>query len=225
MENNSTDIKKGSLENIVIELGAPILIEPSGLGEKIKTFFLGMEKKSYLITALSPLLGEDKLIYDYLYKGNRTKIFYTKEGIVNGFVSQVIAYTTSPFRHIYFTYPTDAEICNLRQSERTDCHLPAAIDCDGSQIRGMIVNLSGGGCAMCIDWDDQLADAGIVEGASFVVKFHLSKESQDRTVTCKIMNMRKRKDLALLGMKFEVIDDQTTKWISDFINHVQRYKI
>ncbi len=225
MNKPSSGIKKGDLENIVLELGSPVLIEPSGLGDKIKTYFLGMEKKSYLILALSPLLGEDKVIYDYLYKGNRTKIFYTKEGVINGFVSQVIAYTTSPFRHIYFTYPTDAEICNLRGSERTDCHLPAAIKCEGRQVRGMIVNLSGGGCAMCIDWSEDLDDAGLVEGAEFEVKFHLSKESQDHSATCKIMNMRKRKDLALLGMKFEIIDDQTSKWISDFISHVLRYKI
>jgi len=220
-----TQIQRIDVDSFAIPIGSRIIIEPDGFGEKLKTYFIGMERRSYFIVSLAPVVGEDKLAYDYLYKGNRTKIFYTQDGIINGFISEVLLYTTSPFRHIYFTYPTDAEICNLRHAKRTDCHLPSMVSVNGNEYPGMILNISSSGCGLCLRLKDDNMARALEVGAEVVVRFYLVKSMREFSVRCELKNKRVTGKRIVLGMSFAEIDETTQKRVNEFIGWVTSYKI
>lgn len=233
MSKEQSQIQRVDVDALSIPIGSRVVIEPEGLGEKVKTRFIGMERKSYFIVSLAPVVGEDKLAYDYLYKGNPTKIFYTQEGIINGFMSRVILYTTSPFKHLYLEYPTDAEICNLRQSQRTDCHLPSKLTLNGFELPGMICNISATGCGVSVRAQKpklpKLTELPELEnklqpGAQLQLRFYLTQNIRECNVTCELKNKRKAKNMLLLGMSFADLDQNTQKRVSEFIDWVSSYR-
>lgn len=221
---DSSQIQRIDVDNFSIPIGSRVIIEPEGYGDKIKTYFIGMERKSYFIVSLAPVVGEDKRVYDFLYKDNRTKIFYTMEGVINGFISKVLSYTTSPFRHIYFTYPTDAEICNLRHAQRTECHLPCVINANGQDLPGMILNISATGCGICLRSNVPGVIDKLETESEFLLRFYLVKNMREFSVKCVLKNKRRTGQRTTLGMSFSDIDENTQKRINEFIAWVTSYK-
>lgn len=222
---NDAQIRRVDVDTFSIPIGSRVIIEPAGLGGKIKTYFIGMERKSYFIVSLAPVIGEDKLAYNYLYKGNKTKIFFTQEGVINGFMAKVILYTTSPFRHIYFTYPTDAEICNLRKATRTDCHLPARIPIGGKERTCMIGNISTSGCGITLRNISSDILELIPKDKPVPIRFYLVKSTEELTAMCEVKNLRREKDGATLGLKFCNLDEHVSKRITEFITWVLNYRL
>ncbi len=225
MHLEASRIQRADVDNFAIPIGSRVIIEPSGLGDKLKTFFIGMERKSYFIVALAARLGLDKMVFDYLYRGNKAKIFYTQDGVINGFMSQVLSYTTSPFRHIYFTYPTAAEICNLRQASRTDCHLPAKLGMGNLHCSGMISNISTTGCGVTVVLPSPEVAEGIAVGSSVTLRFHLVQAMHEFTVPCELKNKRLCGDKLILGMSFSQLEENTRKRVAEFIAWVTEYRL
>lgn len=225
MQVAQSQIKRVDVDSFMIPIGSRVIIEPSGLGGKVKTYFIGMERKSYFIVSLAPVIGEDKLAYDFLYKGNKTKVFYTQDGVINGFMSRVLLYTTSPFRHIYFTYPTDAEICNLRQTPRTECHLPCKVQVGDLKLGGMIVNISSGGCGVCLRMPKKEMFEQLQMDSSAGVRFFLVKSMREFTALCEVKNKRLVGDKLTLGMSFKKMDENTLDRVNEFIAWVLSYRI
>ncbi len=217
-------IKKGDASHFSIPIGSPVIIEPHGLGEKIRTYFIGMEKKSYIIVSLTSFVGDNRLVFDYLYKGNRTKLFYTQEGVVNGFIAKVLLYTTSPFRHIYFNYPTDAEFCNLRKSTRTDCHLPAVIEMNGSASKAMVVNISDSGCALSVK-TQHFAGSQLNAGDIFTLRFFLTQAMEEFRTVSEVKNIRQAEGKIQLGLMFHDLSEKQSRRIQEFIDYVISYKM
>ena len=224
MQVGTAQIQRVDVDNFNIPIGSRVIIEPLGLGEKVKTHFIGMERKNYFIVSLAPFIGEEKPRYDFLYKGNRTKIFYTQDGVINGFIAKVMLYTTSPFRHIYFSYPTDAEICNLRQAQRTDCHLPCRIAMGDLELSGMMTNISVTGCAVSIRDPGEDACRAVAMQSMVGVRFYLLQNMREFVVPCEVKNKRLTGNMLTLGMCFENIDPLTGKRIAEFINWVLSFK-
>lgn len=217
-------IQQVDVDCFSIPIGSRVIIEPSGVDGKIRTFFIGMERKSYFIVSLAPMMGAEKRIYDFLYKGNRTKIFYTSDGVINGFIAKILLYTTSPFRHIYFTYPTDAEICNLRKSPRTDCHLPTKLSVGDMHFSGMMQNISSSGCGVCIQAPHPELAEDIQKNALASLRFYLVKNMKEFFVQCRVMNLRKQGNKLILGLSFLEMEESLQRRVNEFINWVLTYR-
>lgn len=218
-------IRRSDQLEVKLDLGMPVMIEPQGYEDKMRTYFIGMERKSYLIFALSPVINDQRRLFEYLYKGNRTKVFYTHEGVVNGVVSQIIMYTTAPFRHLYLTYPTDAEFCNLRGDSRTDSHVPCMLEGRVGAGPGMIVNISKGGCAISVDNARYPGSRHIEKGDILEVRFHLVHGGKECNTKLQVMNHRSRDKKSLLGCRFVNMDPALAKYVGEFIDYVLSYKI
>ncbi len=225
MADVTQNIQQVDVDTFSIPIGSAVIIEPSGLKDKIKTYFIGMERKSYFIVSLAPVIGVEKQIYDFLYKGNRTKIFYTSDGVINGFIAKVLLYTTSPFRHIYFTYPTDAEICNLRKAPRTECHLPGRVSLGNSHFACMIANISSTGCGACIHGIHPELAEDFKKGSTVRIRFYLVKSMKEFTTQCKVMNVRSQGNKLILGMSYLELDESLQQRVNSFINWVLSYKV
>ncbi len=225
MSMEQPQIRRIDVDALSIPIGSRVVIEPDGLGEKVTTRFIGMERRSYFIVSLAPVVGEDKLAYGFLYKGNRTKIFYTQEGVINGFMSRVILYTTSPFKHLYLEYPTDAEICNLRRSRRTECHLPSKLSMNGFELQGMVSNISATGCGVNLRPQQQDMAAKLQLGDHLRLRFYLTHNMREFNVLCELKNKRQTRDKLALGLSFANLDETTQKRVTDFIDWVTSYKI
>ncbi len=218
-------IQQVDVDTFSIPIGSRVIIEPSGMDAKIRTFFIGMERKSYFIVSLAPVVGVEKRVYDFLYKGNRTKIFYTCDGVINGFIAKILLYTTSPFRHIYFTYPTDAEICNLRKSPRTDCHLPTKLSVGDMHFSGMMLNISASGCGICVLAPHPDLSEDIQKGAMASMRFFLVKNMKEFSVQCRIMNIRRQGIKLVIGLSFLEMEPALQKRVNEFIDWVLSYRV
>lgn len=221
MEEGKREILSVGGESFSLRVGKSLFLEPDGLGEKLRTHFIGMERGAYLIVALNQLGAFADVVFEHLYPGNVVRLFYTEAGEVKGYLCHVLSYTTSPYRHLYLSYPEEGEVCVLRGTERTECHLPAWIGANGSESPGMIANISRGGCGMCVQEGEGLE--GLAPESPARVRFSFFSSRVEYEVASVVRNVRPLAGRVMLGLAFEGLDDDLGAKVTDFIHYVRRH--
>ena len=204
--------------------GDRIYLKPAGLDYRLPTHFIGMERRSYLIVRLSPLGVDAHNVYPFLYQGNTAKLFFTSEGVLQGYLSNILAYNVSPYRHIYISYPQEGEFFTLREYDRFDCHLPASLDWYGAQLQGMLVDLSHSGCRVCLDAPPEgIKDIGGYRGKA-TLTFSLLTADKHNVLECEIKNATIAKDKLVLGLAFGSVDKKERGRIEEFLHFLGLYR-
>ena len=207
------------------EVGDRMLIQPEGLGEKLGTYFIGMEPGRYVVTSLAPLVRDIGQLSRHLERGRRARLFYTGSGVVRGFLVQMLGFTTAPFRHLYLTYPEKHEAFNLRKHDRVECHLPAMLGDNGTRIRGMITNISVGGCALAAEPENAATAHLLEQDARTEVRFQCSTSRELTRVRCAIAQVRDEGGLCNVALRFEDMDEDAREALEYFVHFVAEYRI
>lgn len=202
--------------------GASVQIEPAGLGYKLQSYFIGMVKYKYIIVRLSPLGLDWKNVYATLYRDNETKLFYTREGVLHGYMSKVLSYITTPHRHVYLTYPHEAELFTLRGHTRHQCHVPARVRLDDLELSGMALNFSTGGCCVCVSVPEERREDIGVDKLIHVGCSLVSAQGVSHSV-CRVRNVREARGKLVLGLSFEEISESSMNRVEAFLEHLGRY--
>jgi hypothetical protein len=203
--------------------GMPIFLEPGGIGERVKTRYIGALSGRYIIVTLPQRIA-DKYIKEHLQPGNRVKIIYTVEGNMYGFQVEVICTTLTPFRQIYLKFPDFIESYNLRKFDRAECHLPALVDFAGEYIRGLIVDISAGGMRLTINLDDIGYEPEIKSGDIIDIDFTLPTQQSSSRVLTEVKNVRTVDNRMRLGLSMLEINEELEVAISDFVQELLLYR-
>lgn len=206
-------------------IGSPVLIQPAGFEGKLKTIFVGMDTGQYIIASLTPFINDIENISKYLERGRKTRIFYTRNGVVSGYRVQIQGYTTSPQRHLYLTYPHKAESYNLRGHDRIVCHLPAVIIGLGISAKCLVQNLSTGGCGICLDPSDKDQLNNIDQSDYLELRLQLTTMTGKIATTCQLMGLRETDGLDIARLRFIDIPDQAVTEIKHFISFVVDHRV
>ncbi|MEF2145040.1 MAG: PilZ domain-containing protein [Desulfovibrionaceae bacterium] len=204
--------------------GSTILLRPEGFDGEFKTYFIGMEPGQYVICSLGAMMCSVENISNVLSKNKRTKLFYVRQGVVKGFLVHILSYKTTPFRHLYVSYPKISQTFNLRTSDRVDCHLPAKISCDESKGQGMLTNISSGGCRLSML--SRNGEAGwLKEGERYNLSFQLNTQAKPLNCACILAKLMPREAVLHLGLSFEDMVERKQALVNDFITFVSEYRI
>jgi c-di-GMP-binding flagellar brake protein YcgR len=123
-----------------------------------------MDAGAYLI--LQPQ-NPAKLI-DQVFKGKEVVVRYLSDGAVFGFESKVIDFMVQPARLLFLTYPSKVQYCEIREHKRYDCLYDAQLVLAGAPRRGVVANISMGGCQFITEDldEEQTAHIKIEDGVT-----------------------------------------------------------
>lgn len=217
----NVDRREGSALGVVI--GTRMLIEPAGMGDRFKSEFVGMVRGGFIIVRVPRIPG----INEFLYVEKKITVRYVHEGNVYGFESEVLWNQTSPFRLLFLRYPETVEILNLRRCQRVDCYLPVKIgmgeeDGQYTELEGMMLNLSCGGCQLVLD-----ATSGglptIAVDTELVVQFRMFGSDKLVRIKGQAKNINVNKQRMYLGLMYSDLSDDVRDGIDNYVNNVAEY--
>lgn len=208
---------------IPLDPGDPVLIAPQGSDNRLKTYYIGHEVGRFLILALAPLTRDGAFFKNFLQRGRRTRIFHTCQGVVHGYASRVLGYTTSPYRHLHLAYPDESEFANLRREDRVDCHIPASVEYGRGLALGMVVDINRRGAAVSLCGEEQQYVEGVGQGQELFLRFYLRHDQDMVRVPCLLKRASKVPDKTLLALVFSDLPQQVRERIDEFIQTVTAY--
>ena len=196
-----------------IGIGTRMQFQLGEKGQEFKAagFLAGMISDEYLMIRvpaipgiLSRLNENDLIVVRYVYAGN-----------VYGFNSTISNYIQKPALIVFLPYPAAVEIVNLRKAQRVECLFPATVKTDKGDYKAVIVDISQGGCRICLDHgasQSSLFDIDQTIGLSF----HLPGMAEEQVIESRIRVLKKDAQLSEMGIKFNEED-------KDVLNNVKQY--
>ena len=127
---------------ITADVGDELLIQIEGTKIRFKSNLVGVERDAYLIVKTPNMPG----IGNKITAGDTVIVRYLSEGSVFGFESVIEGSIVRPARLIFIKYPKFVECKSIRRFKRISCNIPATGDINGAEFKGMIVDISKGGC-------------------------------------------------------------------------------
>jgi hypothetical protein len=207
------------------EAGCAMLLLPSGCEERLRTSLVGLERGRYLVLSLAPLLRGGADPARLFVRGRRTRLFFRKEGVVQGYVVQVQGFTTSPFKHLYLTYPEEGESYNLRLHERVETHLLGMVRTEGVSAKCMVVDLSEGGCGLVADPEHQDRFLSMAEGEDVLLRFQLNTLDRICEISSRLIGLRSEEGRTMAALRFTYMDERTGRDIAKFIRFVCEHRV
>ena len=211
LEKASEAVVGGRALNIGIGTRMQFQLGEKGQEFKAAGFLAGMISDEYLMIRVPAIPG----ILSRLNEGDPIVVRYVYAGNVYGFNSTILNYVQKPALIVFLAYPAAVETVNLRKAQRVECLFPATVKTDRNDYKAVIVDISQGGCRVCLDH-------GASESSSFDIdqtiglSFHLAGVVEEQVIKGKIRLLKKDAQLSEMGIQF----DQKNKAV---LNNVKQY--
>lgn len=191
-------IVEGRTLNIGIGTRIQFQFGKKGQEFKVAGVMVGMVPDEFLIIRvpaipgiLSRLNEEISIVARYVYAGN-----------VYGFSSTMLTCIHRPALLVFLAYPATVETINLRKNERIECRFPVMLKTDPGGYKAVIVDISLGGCRICID-NEATEPSSFDVDQMIGLSFHLAGIAEEQTINGRVKNIRKDGQLSELGIQFD----------------------
>lgn len=213
---------------IDLNVGTPLVLEIKKDLNRIKSSYIGMEYKKYVIIKIDKSHAVEHL-HKLLFKGHPVKIRYIDKGKVYGFVSAIFYIIYNPDKLIFITYPDNIEEQNVRAQKRVECFFPARVSFKEAEYEGVVVDISKNGCRFTTSADDAsdnlfpekpLNDftsmcSSFPEGINLKLKLPGSKRKIN--IVCKQRSLSKDNNCASLGLEFISLTEKDSILFYDYL--------
>ncbi|THB68446.1 MAG: flagellar brake protein [Desulfovibrio sp.] len=216
---NAVEFKKS--DELNLELGANVLVEPyGGAGLQFRTEFVGMFKGRYVAVRL-PVTRK---ILDALPSNRLVNLrFLQTGGVVCGFQAEVAHIMVRPFPILFVDYPESIEVFHLRKHDRVMCYLPVALFMDGEEVKGVITDISTGGCRVFLD-DGAVSGLPKTEkDAELSCLFTLSDSNMEVLVNGVIRTVEDQKQGVVLGLGFIEPTEEVVEAVGQYVAVVKEH--
>ncbi len=206
-----------------IEVGGKLMMDLTGIPDKLHSFFVGYVKKRVVITMvpLVPDVNRSTLL-ENLYRGNSVTVRFIRQGTVLGFSTTVAHVTFTPIPLLFLEYPNTIESYNLRKDNRLVCLFPVTVVLNGREQSGALSDISKSGGSIVIPIkDDQPGDFSIDDVIHF--RCPLLFGDPQAEVPGKIKRVHKNGTKVELGLKFNNIGDDLSRRISEYIEQTRYF--
>lgn len=139
-------------EKLAVALGSELNMQIIGMEEKFKSILIGIEAPSYLMVRMqiptkfrSQIDKGTSFIVRYIYLGN-----------VYGFRTKSLGSVEKPYKITFLNYPDKIENLNIRKAQRVSCFIPATLEINKRELRGLILEISKSGTRFKITTDIDL---------------------------------------------------------------------
>ena len=207
------------------EIGDKVLLNPAGKEDKFTTYFIGMERGRYVVTSLGFFAREIERMSKVLPKGCKARLFNVHRGVMHGYMVQILGYATTPYQHLYLSYPDHNVTHNLRQFDRVDCHLPGQLGAGRGALRGMVDNISQGGCRLQTAPEEEAKVKALERDAPYTLHFQLNTEPEPCRAKCTMVKVDEMPGgYSQVGLRFDEMINDTERRLQSFIDFVIRFR-
>jgi c-di-GMP-binding flagellar brake protein YcgR len=206
----------GKSADLRIELGTALQVQFVGSEDTVRGTLVGLDKGFYLIVRVPSIPG----IWTRVHKEDQVVIRYLYRGTVYGFRSTLLNVVKEPSHLVFLSYPKTVEAINLRKQERVSCLIPAQTSINGVLVKGVIVDMSLGGCCLSCNLDLDEGSPEVKAGDEIVLAFQIVGTPGERMVDAKVMNVRRQGQKIMIGNLFSEVDHETVSVIENYIGSV-----
>lgn len=202
-------------DRINIEVGCPIYVEITGVGEKLKSKLAGLEHKEYLMirAPAGPRSSIGKMT-----PGKILVVKYQYQGVVYGFHSHVINMIDNPADLLFIAYPQLVAEQSLRADKRYNSFLSCTIKGENFESPGTIVDISMGGCCCSIPAMEQIGNSHMLAiGSELEVTMKTPELEEPVTVKGVISNNLENNKAANVGITFKDVDEKLKNELKEII--------
>ena len=162
-----------------------------GKGQEFKAagVLAGMISDEYLMIRVSAIPG----ILSRLQEDDLIAVRYVYAGNVYGFNSTIVNYIQKPALIVFLTYPATVETVNLRNAQRVECLFPATVKTDRGDYKAVIVDISQGGCRVCLDHSASESSSFDIDQTTRL-SFHLAGVAEEKIINGKIRVLKKTRN-------------------------------
>ena len=199
-----------------IGLGTRLQTQLGKKGDELKvaSILVGIVPDEYFMIRIPAVPG----VLSKLFEGAPITVRYVYAGNVYGFSSTVLSYTGKPALIVFMSYPTSVEMLNLRKAQRLECLLPAAIRISDKEFKGVILDISVGGCRVYTEYDESdYVDFDIEK--EIQLSFQLAGTAEDQVIGGRVQNVKKDNKLAELGIRFDQENTEILEKVKEYIDN------
>ena len=202
-------------EKLAIALGSELHMQIEGMEEKFKAILVGIETPHYLMVRMQI----PSKFRNQIDKGTNFIVRYLYLGNVYGFRTKSIGCVKKPYWITFLSYPESVESLNIRNAQRVTCFIPATLDLDERQIKGLVLDISRHGTRFKINTNiDSFRDVKIDDPLK--ISFPLLGLEGIHTLQGKIKSIHSDATQLLLGIKFIDVEPSLEKKIDSYVNDV-----
>jgi c-di-GMP-binding flagellar brake protein YcgR len=158
-----------------------------------------------------------------LNEGESLFVRYVSQDDAYAFNSTIRSSVVKPVTMVFLEYPTEVKTWNLRKSPRFPCVFSATIKEGRSEYRAVVVNISEGGCKVCMD-NYGAPPLPFEVGRKIKLCFYETESALPMEISSTIKYLRKDTHFVELGVEFSRLNDalpkEVNKFISGIINNV-----
>lgn len=194
--------------------GLKLLLEVHGSKERIGCSMVGHDDGAYIVC--KPLSGA----LAKLASGLPVMVRCLLEGEVVGFPAKIMGFVAKPAPLVFLSWPQEMERQPLRKAKRVDCNFPGVFLHRGREHKGLIIDLSSGGCRIRFDQLGPEYQKIFQAGDELKVFFYIFDKDDHYSVDAVIQNVSVEKGKLAAGLRFEKIRPDVKQKIDDYVDSV-----
>jgi c-di-GMP-binding flagellar brake protein YcgR len=202
-----------------IEIATDLFLRFSGKKGFFPSYLIGMKPDTFLIIKTPAIISQENLLSD----DTLITVRYSYLGDIYSFNSTVMGTNEDPFKVTYLSYPHLIEKIEYRDSPRVNSYFPATLIFGGVNVKGIISDISVGGCKFRTDSIDQMDDLLIKRESGVKLQFPLIGLEGIKKFTGKIKKVEFDNEYSL-GIGFREIDEELRKVIDDYVQDTIEYR-
>jgi len=212
--------KKQLITHLNIELASDLLLQFKGVKGFFPSYLIGMKPDVFLIIKSPTIITTE----DLLAEGSSLVVRYTFLGDVYRFKTEVLGSNHEPFKVTFLSYPSVVEKIEFRDTQRVHCFFPAILQYDKIEIKGMITDISLGGCKFKTEAIEQIEGLLLKKEGEASLQFQLPGYEGTKTFQGKVKKVEFDMNFAL-GIGFLSIDDDVRQVITAYVESAREYKL
>lgn len=128
-------------EKLSIALGSELSMQIEGMEEKFKSILTGIEAPTYLMVRMQI----PSKFRNQIDRGTNFIVRYVYLGNVYGFNTKSLGSVDKPYKITFLSYPEKVESLDIRKAQRVSCFIPATLEINKRQLRGLVMEISKSG--------------------------------------------------------------------------------
>lgn len=188
-----------------ISMGMLLQIQFEGLGAS-QSRLIGIDYGNFIVIRTPPLAR----IRSKLYEKNHGIVRYLFSGHVYAFHCTLLSVVTEPYRFSILSYPESLENMNLRKHERIPCIIAAEVILKGRLNRGIVSDISMGGCSFEFDRSCQREFPDLKVDEEAIISLYLQDQGAPATFNGVIRKAKIDQESMMIGLQFNPPESRET---------------
>ncbi len=203
--------------DLSLRIGCVLHIKLSDKAERLPAKLIGMDAGAYLIVQPQ----NPAKLFDQVFKGKEVVVRYLSDGAIFGFESRVMDFLMQPVRLLFLTYPSKIQSCEIREHKRYDCLYDAQLLLAGVPCRGVVANISVGGCQFVTEGLDEEQTARIKVEDGVTLSFQPPARAPVESLAGEVRNVtRSNGGRSEIGIRFINLQDDKRNALMDCLSNL-----